>query len=433
MPQRDESYPAWFQYPEFKWKNKHAIIIGGGVAGSQMAWHLCQSNWYVTLIERHDMLATEASGNSAGVLSPKMTAKESIGEDFYTQSFHYTLSQLAMLKNQGHSIKMDNCGVLQLAHNQREKKRWKALKSRKLPTDFIQLLDEEKTFKTAGIHFHSSQQYKSCYFPQGGWIQPASFCRALVDHPNCKIIYKSEALKLKKIDDLWRIYDKDQESICESEVVIIANGKDLFSFKQSSSLPGMPVAGQTTSSPTSATSKKLRTVVGHEGYLTPAITFEKHTPNEAHIFGATFERNKHNPQISSKADDENLDSLNQYLPEFVGSLKGFHSSHVAVRMTTPDRFPYVGALANKGAYQKNYYDLHQGKKWKQYPQAEYQNGLFVLGGLGSRGIITSGYCAKALSELITNKLESDQSMQLLINCHPARFIIKALRRNQNLS
>ena len=424
--------PIWFQYPTFKWKKKHAVIIGGGIAGSQIAWHLCQSNWQVTLIERHDTLATEASGNLAGVISPKMTAKESIGEDFYTQSYHYTLSQLATLKQQGHSIEMDNCGVLQLAHNQREQKRWQALKNRKLPTDFIQLLDEKDTLKIAGINFHSEQQYKSCYFPKGGWIQPASFCKALVDHPNCKIIYNSNILKLKKVYKQWHVYNKNQELICQSEVVIIANGKDLFSFEQSSFLPGVPVAGQTTSSPASAMSKKLRTVVGHEGYLTPAISFDKHSPNETHIFGATFERNNSKPRISSKSDDKNLNSLNQYLPEFVKSLREVKSAHIAVRMTTPDRFPYVGVLADTCAYQKNYHDLHQGRKWKQYPQAEYQNGLFVLGGLGSRGVITSGYCAKALSELIANKIESNKSIQLLSNCHPARFIIKALKRNQNL-
>jgi tRNA 5-methylaminomethyl-2-thiouridine biosynthesis bifunctional protein len=105
------------------------------------------------------------------------------------------------------------------------------------------------------------------------------------------------------------------------------------------------------------------------------------------------------------------------------------SAHTAVRMTTPDRYPYMGALPDPDFYAENYHDLHQGKQWKEYPPAKYQSGLFVLGGLGSRGVITSGFCAKILSDLIENKLESSFFTQVLQSCHPARYIIKNLKRN----
>lgn len=424
--------PTWFQYPTFNWQKKQAVIIGGGIAGAQIAWHLCQSNWQVTLIERHQHLGSEASGNPAGVISPKMTAKESLGEDFYTQSYHYTLSQLEQLKLQGHNINMDNCGVLQLAHNSREIKRWQALKERNFPKDFIQLLDENKTHKIAGLELSAKQQYKSCYFPKGAWIEPASLIKALTNHPNCSVINLTKVLKLVRSENTWQIYNEDNQLICQSEIAIIANGKDLFSFKQSSFLAGMPVAGQTTSATASSLSKKLKTVIGHEGYLTPAIntnTSSSYFTKKQHIFGATFDREKPNPRLSLIADNQNIDCLTQYLPEFASSLTEVSSAHVAVRMTTPDRFPYVGALPDKTYYQHNYFDLHQGKQWKKYPKAKYQNGLFVLGGLGSRGIITSGFCAKALCDLIMNKVESEQTSQVLLNCHPARFIIKKLKQN----
>ena len=419
--------PIWFQYPKFQWNEKHAIIIGGGIAGAQIAWHLCQTGWQVTLIERHNQLALEASGNPAGVISPKMTAKKSLGEDFYTQSFLYTLSQLNKLKQLGHKITMDNCGVLQLAHNPREEQRWQALGKRNFPANLIQLLDEDETIKTAGINLNTKQPYKSYYFPKGGWIQPASFVKALIDHPHCNVITQTEALKLVKSSNDWQVYNQKDQLVCKSEIAIIANGKDLFSFEQTSFLPGMPVAGQTTSSIASNASKKLKAVIGHEGYLTPALPLPSSSDREDHIFGATFERDNSNPQLNTSSDHQNVDSLQHYLPEFANNLGHISSAHTAVRMTTPDRFPYVGGLPSKAYYQQNYHDLHQGKQWKKYPTAKYQNGLFVLGGLGSRGIITSGYCAKALCDLLENKLDSEQTRQVLKNCHPARYIIKKLR------
>jgi len=410
----------WFAYPEINWNEKHAVIIGGGISGCQMAWHLCQEGWQVTLIERHEKLATEASGNPVGVILPKMTSQKSIGEDFYTQCFEYTLSLLETLKQQGKTIDWEMSGALQLTHNTREVKRWQSLNSRVFSQDFLQLLDENQTTQRAGIDL----PYKSSYFPQAGWIKPDSFCRALSNHPNCKIIVDTKALKLVKDNEVWSISNNSNETIAQAEAVILCGGKDLFNFEQSKFLPSMPVAGQTTFATADINSKKLQTVIGHEGYLTPAIDGQ-------HTFGATFDRAVANPMLNAHADDRNLDQLSTYLPQFSASLTAFKSAHTAVRMTTPDRFPYVGALPDKNFYQTNYHDLHQGKHYKHYPEARYQKGLFMLGGLGSRGLTTSGLCAKILTDLLENKFQSQQNSQLLHYCHPARFLIKALKRNKS--
>ena len=426
--------PIWFQYPRFEWQNRQAVIIGGGLAGSQMCWHLRQAGWQVTLLERHAGLASEASGNPAGVISPKMTAKASPGEDFYRNSFHYTQTILKKLERQGIKIRYNLCGVLQLTHNERELKRWHELKARHLGEDFIQLLDEKQSSQVAGIEL----PFKSSYFPEGGWINPADYANALCSEwreetagaqAGCKIIKQTQIISLQKNGKQWQLVDSAHNLIAQAEVVIIANGKDLHGFAQSAFLPGVPVAGQTTFAEASDYSKHLKTVIGHEGYLTPALHSDC-SQQPVHIFGATFERDCSAPQIRAESDRQNYDSLQNYLPEFAHSLGQRSSAHVAVRMTTPDRFPYVGALPHKAFYEENYHDLHQGKKWKKYPQAKYQQGLFVLGGLGSRGVISSAYCAKALCELLENKAASENTQKVLNNCHPARFIIRKLIRKQ---
>ena len=418
---------AWFEYPQYHWKKKQATIIGGGIAGAQIAWHLCQKNWQVTLIEQRKELAREASGNPAGVILPKMTAQPSEGETFYVQSFKYTLDLLETLEKQGKQLDRQACGAIQLAYNPREIKRWKALKNRKLSETLIQLLDEKKTEEAAGIKLHPEKAYLSTYFPQAGWINPSSFIHALTRHPNCQIILQKEALLLYYRQSQWQVINDSGKLINESEILILANGKSLCDFEQTQFLPHMPVAGQTTSAHASTFSEKLKTVIGHEGYLTPAIITQE--TKGKHIFGATFNRNNKHPRIRLDDDTENLRQLSRYLPTFVNSLTRIESAHAAVRMTTPDRFPYVGGIPDKHFYQKQYHDIHQGKQWKEYPKAEYLPGLFVLGGLGSRGLTTSAYCANALSRLLNNELDSD-SKTTLKNCHPGRFIIKQLKRNQ---
>lgn len=410
--------PAWFKYPSYHWQKKRAVVIGAGIAGCQISWHLAELGWDITLIERNEKIATEASGNPAGVISPKMTSKPSTGEDFYTASFRYTLRQLQQLQKQG--IKWHNCGLLQLTHNKREEKRWLALKQRDFSDSFLQLIEEHKSSEIANIQL----PYKASYFPQAGWINPAHFCDVLSQHKNINKLVNTQAIRIQKQHSLWHVLDTAHGNpIAQEALIIIANGKDLIQFEQTQHLPRMPVAGQTTLAEASEHSRKLKTVIGHEGYLTPADT-----KSNQHTFGATFDRHNNNPTLTEQANNENLSQLKQYLPEFTHSLMNTKSAHAAVRLTTPDRFPYLGAIPNWDFYHTHYDDLHHGKKWKEYPDGEYQQGLFALGGFGSRGLTTSGYCAKLLTHIIENKVVTEKEQTLLQNCHPARYLIKQLKK-----
>ena len=410
--------PAWFRYPSYSWNTKHVVVIGAGIAGCQIAWHLAKQGWEITLIERESDIAQQASGNPAGIISPKMTAQKSTGEDFYVDCFNYAIQQLSGLQQQDNSLDWHPCGLLQLAHNNREQQRWESLKLRGFHQDFLQLIDQDQSSKIAGIPLN----HKASYFPQAGWIDPASFCKTLLKNcaENCSLILNSDVISLKKESNNWQIFDQNNQLIRSSEVVIVTSGKDLNLFLQTNKLPSMPVAGQTSSALNNSFAGQLRTTIGHEGYLTPASTDTKKL-----TFGASFQRNIDKPTLSAEIDKENLNQLHKYLPELADSFSEVNSAHVAVRMTTPDRFPYVGGIADTDFYIQNYADLHQGKQYKEYPNAKYIEGLFVLGGLGSRGLTTSGLCAKVLSNILNNHPAMNSLQQ---QCHPSRFIIKDLKR-----
>lgn len=407
----------WFKYPQFNWQDQHAIVIGAGIAGCQMTWHLSQLGWRVTLIEREETISSQASGNLAGVISPKMTAQASDNEQFHLNAFRYTTQQLERFISAGIRIDWNPCGVLQLAHNNREYQRWKALRQRHLDTSLIQLVDQAKVTKISGIPC----EYPASYFPSAGYINPASFCRALLADSEYQLIQTSAATHLRQdnSDGKWQVSGENQEILATAHTVIICNGQDLNQFQQSHFIPLRNVLGQTSLADKNS-NNELNCVICHEGYLTPEY-------HGKHIFGATFDRQYSSIERSLEADQRNLAQLQSYLPKWADTITSYQSGHVAVRPTTPDRYPFAGGIPDANCFKQDYADLKHGRASQRYPQATYQDGLFVLGGLGSRGLTTSGFCANLLSLLINNKTIAEHN-ELLNTLHPARFLIRQLKR-----
>lgn len=388
----------WYALPE-PVTPTHATVIGGGIAGCQIAHALAQRGWQVTVYERHARLAMEASGNCAGVLTPKMTAEAGWGETFYRQAFVFAVQQIRQLQAAGQVIDWAQCGALQLAHEPREAARQQAIQARELPADFIQILDQAEASAVAGIPLPSG----ASYFPQAGWLNPASLCAALVAHANIEVRTLTDA-SILPVDG----------------VTIIASGREADRFTASQFLPFMPVLGQTSVASASAFSQQLKTTLGHEGYLTPALAGQ-------HIFGATFVRHVREPKLDVAADTVNHQQLAQYLPEFAASLGTVASSHAAIRMTTPDRYPVVGALPDTAFFQQTYAELRHGRANQSFPMACYQPGVWIAAGFGSRGLTTSGLGAELLAALLTGEPLPVQAT-LYRHLHPARFLMRALKR-----
>lgn len=398
VPPAKQTTP-WFALPSAVTKQQ-ASVIGGGIAGCQIAHALAIRGWQVTLLERHASLATEASGNRAGVLIPKMTAKAGWGESFYQQAFTYAVRQARQLTQAGHTIDWQQCGSLQLAHEEREAARQFALSERGLAEDFVQILDAEAASEVAGIALSMG----GSYFPQAAWLNPRSLCQALVAHPNIQV---QPLTAMTQFDATEGVH-------------IVASGRDANRFTQTASLPFMPVMGQTSYAQATAITQQLRTTLGHEGYLTPAW-------QGSHVFGATFARDVYEPYLQTSADTQNWQQLARYLPEFAQGLGKVRSGHAAIRMTTLDRYPMVGALADEVFFQQVYERLRHGVGRHAFPAAQYMPNVFILAGFGSRGLATSGLCAEVLAaQLCAEPLPIQRT--LYQNLHPARFLIRHLRK-----
>ncbi len=425
----------WFSYPDYTWKEKTATVIGAGIAGSQVAWHLAKRGWRVTVIERHTKPATEASGNLAGIISPKVTAKPSLGEDFYLQCYQYTLQQIEELQtsadsdNNSETLNWNPVGVLQLAYKERDIQRWKQLQQRSFSKSLLQCVDAE----TASLIANVEIPYPAVYFPQAGWINPASFCNTLLSHENITLETDTHALDIDYQDDHWRINSSPSHNLYQTEALIICSGKDLNFApidpnNPITTLPSEMIAGQTSlaiqqQDGQTSLNNHLKTVLDHEGYITPVINDQQQL-----LFGATYHRGSSDNRISAEADQQNFDKLKRHLPNLAKELSSIKSGHAAIRSVTPDRLPLLGAVADLSAYQRDYVDLHHGKHWKTYADASYYPNLFISAAYGSRGLTTAGLCANVLASIM-NGDASPVGKKLLDALHPARFTIRQLKKN----
>src|SRR5918911_3925915 len=71
--------------------DRHAVVVGAGVAGAAVCERLCARGWEVELYERHAEPAQEASGNQAGAFHPIVTPDDSIFARLTRAAFLYAL------------------------------------------------------------------------------------------------------------------------------------------------------------------------------------------------------------------------------------------------------------------------------------------------------------------------------------------------------
>ncbi len=411
---RKEKPTPWYGYFVHGARRKTVTVIGAGIAGCQVAWHLAQRNYEVTVVERHSAPATEASGNPLGIISAKVSSAPSLSDGFYRQCFQYTLNQLNELGLDQES--WSPCGVMQLVTDHREEQRWTSLLKRGLPTSFLQCLDERETNNVSGV----SLGKKAIFLPQGGWISPRRLCRKLLDHDAIHLITQNEVTDIHHDGEQWQVIAEDKP-LLSSPTVVIASGKH-WHLAPMEPLPHLPISGQTTQVNSTTESEALRVVIDHKGYLTPAVA-------EHHLIGATYEKGVSDVDLSPSADRENIQKQREHLGEFATTLGQMTSAHAATRVVSPDRFPYVGALPDFSEYEKSYANMNFGRSWRVWPTPKYHPGLYISSAFGSRGLTTAGLSAELLACLINNE-PLPISRNTLHALHPARYFIKSTRRGK---
>ncbi|GFM79385.1 tRNA 5-methylaminomethyl-2-thiouridine biosynthesis bifunctional protein MnmC [Pseudomonas cichorii] len=409
----------WFARPVALEGERKALVIGAGLAGCATADSLAKRGWQVSLLERHAQPAQEASGNPQGVLYLKLSAHGTALSQLILSGFGHTRRLLERLQR---GVDWDNCGVLQLAFDDKEAQRQQQLADA-FPEELLHRLDQPSAEARSGINL----RWGGLFFPEGGWVHPPALCHSQVAHPNIKLITYHEALELRRVDGQWQAWDQER-LIDSAPVVVLAGAADIKHFAQSADLPLKRIRGQITRLPQTDNSQVLRTVVCAEGYVAPTRLGE-------HTLGASFDFNSDDLNTNTADHLSNLQLLQEIsedLTERLGAselLPEQLQGRAAFRCTSPDYLPIVGPLADRESFIQAYAAL--GKDARQVPNiaCPWLDGLYVNSGHGSRGLITAPLSAELIAAWLDNEpLPLPRSVAEA--CHPNRFALRGLIRRQ---
>jgi tRNA 5-methylaminomethyl-2-thiouridine biosynthesis bifunctional protein len=388
---------------------RQAIVIGAGLAGSAACERLCARGWHVTLVERHQRLAMEASGNLAGIFMPLLSRDDNIPTRLTRAAYLYALKYWERLGGIGKAIEGEACGVLQLARDAGHAEVSRAIaRENRYPREFAQWLEQGEAEAMLG----RSAPNGAWLFRQGGWARPGSVCEAMLAACGERLTQRFGAgtVALENTANGWLVRGEDGAPLAEAPLVVLAAGAGAASIAQAAALPLAAMRGQVTHVP-GAMLPPLPFVLCREAYLTPA----------AHglcCAGATYDADA-GRELRAGSQAENLDKLRALLsdPGLVPDLP--LQGRVGFRCVAPDRLPLVGRLP----------DFEAAGTTERLRDVPRHPGLASLLGYASRGLIWAPLAA----ELLASRLEGEPlpiEANLVDALDPARFVLRARRTSR---
>jgi len=403
---------------------RSAIVIGGGLAGTSTAYALANRGWQVTIIERCPELAQGASGNSQGMLYTKLSVDPGLLNHFNLNSYLYALRYYRNLQQRKllDSQALDFCGMLQLANNPRQTKILQQLQSEfSQQPQLVQFLDAAQASFVSGIEI----EHPGWYFPGSGWLAPQALCQLWSQHRNISVRYNTEALSLQR-GEQWQVLAAQQRIVATAEIVVIANSFDATTIEQCRELPLKTIRGQVTTLATNPAMNPLKTVLCHDGYITPAV-------QGVHNIGATFNPGVLDLQINNADQNNNIERLLASIPSLADNTNTLRRSplqgRAGQRCMAPDYLPMVGPIPNREAFIRDYGALRKDAHTAINTPGQYFPGLYINAGHGSRGLTSTPLCSELLAAQI-NRHPPPLSREMAKGLNPARFIIRDLIRKK---
>ena len=380
--------------------NRHALVIGAGLAGAATCAALARCGWRITLVDAASGPAQAASSLPVGMLSPHVTRAPTPMSRLSLLGVADTRRELARLIAPGHG--WQPCEVDNLSH---DAGRWPAAMVR--PAALVQAWLGEAQSLTA-LQTHWSQRVTSLTHELGG----------------------------------WQALDGQQRVIAQAPVVVLAAAHTSSALLQNwpgmtqAQLPLHPVKGQMSLAALD-TAPLAERPQRQAGVFVPEYQdsgLPPQWPERIWAMGSTYARGENNTAISDEAHQDNAGSLAAMHPAAADRLRadaaqGHLLGWAQVRCASLDRLPLVGAVPDLQALQRWMAAAGTGRSKLALEDAPRQPGLYLLTALGSRGLSLAHWCAKLLAQQIVAPQETSTVEPDLIQAlDPARFAWKLARR-----
>ena len=411
-------------------------IIGGGIASASLALSLAERGKDVVIYCKDDTLGQGASGNKQGAIYPLLTPENGPLSQFFQQAFLYSRRRIQALTDNGFNISHDWCGVLHTGFDQRSQTRLdKIIDGQAWPTEIAFKVNPSQATQLAKVDIDKS----GFYYPLGGWACPFEFAQASIikaqSLAKVRVIYNSDISSLESHPSGWQLLSGENNTlIARHDQVVIASGAELTRYKQTKQLQITGFRGQVSHVPPQGELAQLTTVICANGYLTP-----QH--NQLHCVGASYVKDPKHLDFCPLEQYENSLKMQQSFPNsnWPNDIDvSNNDARVGVRMVSRDHFPVMGCVPDVEALFTRYAVQQQSKDkpslWQRYWQttpAPIYDGLYVLGGLGSRGLSSGPLVAECLAANLCDEL-SPLSLELQALLSPNRMWLRKLLKGKAL-
>jgi len=355
---------------------KRVALLGAGIAGAATAAALSRRGVETIVLDAAPALGAGASGNPAGLVMPRLDRGGALAEVFLASYLDAvaTYEKLAVF---------ERCGVEERARANNAEALADLLNDPPLPPDW-----------------YGAMPHGAAWHARAGLVRPLAAIETML--AGSELLLEAEIASIERAGDGWLLRAPDGRARLKADAVVLACGAALTAFDGAKFLPIELSRGQIEWGHGASPSHALT----HGNYLAPfdggvlfGATFEKYgspasSPDSAEQAGET-------PAVHNRA--VNLSALARLAPDIAASIdpSTLHS-RAALRATTQDRAPIAGALPDTDA-------------------------VFVLGGLGARGLTLAPLLGETIASLIFNEPQV-LSQPALDAIDPMRFVLRRARR-----
>jgi len=329
------------------------VVVGAGIAGASVVRALQAQGLSAQLIE-----AETAGAGASGFPSALVTPRFDLGDAAVAALFAQALERADALYSPIPGAVLAR-GVLQLAALDRDAARFTRIAAQPLwPEGTLHPVDPARASAVPGAALAGPGLDMTSAFT----LAPAAVLAAWLDGVPVK---PGRASRIEPAPGGgWLVLDADAGCIADADAVVLCAGAGTSALLPAIALS--PVRGQA-----EWVTGLTAPAVAWGGYVAPTA--------DGLLFGATHDRGDSDATVRADDTVRNLATLAARLPDLAARLDGATlQARAAVRATTRDRLPVAGALPG-------------------------QPGLFILGGLGSRGFCLSPLLGEHLAAQILDR------------------------------